>query len=190
MKYIAKIVNKLINFLGGVTKEDHLKEVEALKEMINHLREGRELDHTPRGVGLLFAQLAIDAVQDTIGDASRPMGGAVRADILEIDHYIWTRCEEISDELTVFIDGIKDRNATCTKWGIRGVRCGVSSMMSSAYNAHSKLLLQFAKIWSKEHKDDAQKRLLTSDQIEKWKSLSKRDRESINYAVEHGFYYW
>lgn len=190
MKYIAKIVNKVINFLGGVTKEDHLKEVGSLKEMINHLQEGRELDHTPEGVGHLFAQLAIDAVQDTIGDAKRPMGGATRADILEIDQYIWQRCGEIKDELTAFIDGIKTRNDTCVQWGVRGVRCGVSRMMANAYYMHSKLLLQFARIWSKEHKDDTQKRLLTSDQIKKWKSLSKRDRESINYAVKHGFYYW
>lgn len=189
-KYIAKIVNKVINFLGGVTKEDHLKEVGSLRKTINHLQESRELDRTPKGVGYLFAELAFDAVQDTIGDAKCPMGGATRADILEINEYIWQRCAEIEGELTAFIDGIKTRNDTCVKWGVRGVRCGVGHMMAIAYNVHSKLLLQFARIWSKEHKDDTQKRLLTSVQIKKWKSLSKIDRESINYAVKHGFYYW
>lgn len=179
-----KIKEKLIRLLGGVPREHY----DNVVWQVEHLAKGREFDHTIDGVSCLFAQMAIDALQEECGDRYKPIGGAKRADIIEMDDAIRARAIGVADELHAFVEGIKKRNHREARWGCMA-RVGVQSMLSMA-GGRDTLLGRFAIIWNKEHKDDVQKRLLTPDQIKEWKSFPTKVKFAANKIAELGYCFW
>lgn len=179
-----KVKEKIIRLLGGVPREHY----DNVVWQVEHLAKGRELDHSIDGVKDLFAQMAIDALQEECGDRNKPIGGAKRADIIEMDEAIWDRARSIADELNTFVDGIKHRNRKEARWGCMA-RVGVQTMMSMA-GGRDTLLGRFALIWNKEHKDDVQKRLLTPDQVKEWKSFPTKVKFAANKLAELGYRFW
>lgn len=195
-KLKAKVRRLLLKAANGVEHE----EFDALKaalekssadhaEYVDHVQRSRELAHDTNGEGVanLIREILSTAVQEEIGDRWRPAGGASRADVIEVDDLVNDYAASVAEEIRVFVHGIHQRNATGVKWG-KYVKCGVNVMMAMAHGRG--LLAEFAKIWSKEHKDQRQKDVLTPGQIKEWKDFGRKLQTAINVAVESGLDFW
>jgi hypothetical protein len=156
--------------------------VRSARKMVDHLSEGRTLvyERGGQGVANVIRMVLSDVVDDNLGDSVNPHIGVKSADVMETDMLVSRFADYMAREIDTFSEGIKLRNARRARWGKASVRSGVSEMMSLSYARNSWLLRDFAKIWAKEHKDERQKDLLSTEQIKRWCKFSAQERRTIN----------
>lgn len=160
--------------------------VRSTRKMVDHLSLGRTLVYERGGWGAanVIRTILSDVVDDNLGDSVNPHAGVKSADVLETDMLVSRFADYVAREIDTFKEGIKLRNTRTARWGKASVRSGVAEMMSLSYTRNSWLLRGFAKIWAKEHKDERQKDLLSSEQIKRWRKFSAQERRTINLLCD------
>lgn len=155
------------------------------EKYVKHVSEGFDLDHKKDGSGVanLIRSILFDTVQDTIGDFLSPMGGADYSDVIETNRLINDYAQSVADEISAFTYGIKMRDATEAKWGLPRVRVGISRMIAIGGGINS-LIGKFARIWTKMHRDQRQKDVLTKEQIQQWRTLPAIIKVACNKAAK------
>lgn len=154
----------------------------STRKIVDHLSLGRTLVYERGGWGVshVIRTILCDVVDDHLGDSINPHVGVKSADVTETDMLVSRFADYVAREIDTFKKGIELRDARISKWGIASVRVGVAEMMSLSYASNSWLLRDFAKIWAKEHKDERQKDLLSTEQIKRWRKFSAQERRTIN----------
>lgn len=160
--------------------------VRSTRKMVDHLSLGRTLVYERDGWGVanVIRTILCDVVDDNLGDSAYPHVGVKSADVKETDMLVSRFADYVAKEIDTFKEGIKLRNARTARWGKASVRSGVAEMMSLSYTRNSWLLRDFAKIWAKEHKDERQKDLLSSEQVKRWRKFSAQERRTINLLCD------
>jgi len=187
------MIRKLMLKWGrGIAKEQYQQAIREHSSYCEHVQRGYALDHRRNGEGVanLIREVVFDAVQDELGDSSRPRGGASRADVLEFDEVVNTFADRVAQDIDVLIQGLPLRNNTEAKWGKPNVRNGVSRLFATSRKdgrCASTLLDAFARIWAKAHKDERFRDVLTPAQQAEWRKLSPHARRAVNYAVSQGY---
>ena len=176
----------------GVAKEQYLKTVREHLSYCEHVQRGYALDHRRDGEGVadLIRSVVFDAVQEELGDSSKPRGGASRADVLEFDEVVNSFADRVAQDINILAQGLPLRNSTEAKWGKPNVRNGVSRLFAMSRKdgrCTSVMLDAFARIWAKAHKDERFRDVLTPAQQAEWRKLSPQAKRAINYAVSQGF---
>jgi len=190
---MKNLIRKLmLKWFRGVAEERYKLAVREHLSYCEYVQRGYALDHRRSGEGVanLIRSIVFDVVQDEIGDASKPRGGASRADILEFDDFVNKFADRVAQDINVLVQGMPLRNSTDTKWGKPNVRNGVSRLFAASRKdgrCTSVLLDAFARIWAKAHKDERFRDVLTPEQQSEWRKLSPRMRRIVNYAVANGY---
>lgn len=187
------MIRKLIlKWCHGVAEERYQHAIREHLSYCEHVQRGYALDHRRNGEGVadLIRSVVFDAVQEEIGDSSRPRGGASRADVLEFDEAVNQFADRVAQDIGILIQGMPLRNSTEAKWGKPNVRNGVSRLFAMSRKdgrCTSVMLDAFARIWAKAHKDERFRDVLTPAQQAEWRKLSPQAKRAVNYAVSQGW---